>query len=80
MLSLASISVALSLHPKIPFLADKARWLTSGFCRTGQTPAALATAVFFWRALLLRIQPKRFELPAPFRRSVAQPLDVNASR
>ena len=32
------------------------------------------------RALLLRIQPKRFELPTPFRRSIAQPLDVDASR
>jgi hypothetical protein len=31
MLSLAAISVALSLHPKIPFLADKAQRLTSGF-------------------------------------------------
>jgi len=30
-LSLAAISVALSPHPKIPFLADKARRLTSGF-------------------------------------------------
>jgi hypothetical protein len=32
------------------------------------------------RALLLRVQPKRFELLTPFRWSVAQPLDVNASR
>ena len=47
-LSLAAISVALSPHPKIPFLADKARRLTSGFCRTGsQTSAALVTAVFW---------------------------------
>jgi hypothetical protein len=28
----------------------------------------------------LRVQPKRFELLTPFRWSVAQPLDVNASR
>ena len=35
---------------------------------------------FFGCALLLRIQPKRFELPTPFRRSIAQPRDVDASR
>ena len=29
---------------------------------------------------MLRIQPKRFELPTPFRRSIAQPLDIDASR
>ena len=34
----------------------------------------------FGRALLLRIQPKCFELPTPFRWSIAQPLDVDASR
>ena len=32
------------------------------------------------RALLLRIQSKRFELLTPFRRKFAQPFDVNASR
>jgi hypothetical protein len=38
MLSLVSISMALSPHPKIPFLADKAQRLTSGFCRIGARP------------------------------------------
>ena len=45
------------------------------FC---QTSAALVTAVFLGRALLLRIQPKCFELPIPFRRSITQPFDVDA--
>jgi hypothetical protein len=41
----------------------------------------LATAVLFGkRALLLRVQPKRLELPTPFRRSIAQPLDIDAPR
>ena len=35
MLSLAAISVALSPHPKIPFLANKAQWPTSGFLSQG---------------------------------------------
>jgi hypothetical protein len=34
----------------------------------------------FGRALLSRIQRKCFELPTPFRWSIAQPLDVDASR
>ena len=37
-LSLAAISTALSPHPRIPFLADKARRLTSRFCRTEARP------------------------------------------
>ena len=36
-------------------------------------------ALLLGRALL-RIQPKRFELPTQFRRSIAQPLDVDATR
>jgi len=28
---------------------------------------------------LLRIEPKCFELPTPFRRSIAQPFDIDAS-
>ena len=44
----------------------------------GKVSAALATA--FGHALLLLIQPKRFELPTPFRRSIAQPRDVDAAR
>jgi hypothetical protein len=35
---------------------------------------------FLGRALLWRVQPKRFELPSPFRRKVAQTRDVDASR
>jgi len=73
--------VALSPHPKIPFLADKAQRLTSRLLSHGsRTSAALATAAFLGRALLLRIQTQRFELPTPFRRSVTQSLDVDASR
>jgi hypothetical protein len=81
MLSLVAISVALSPHSKIPFLTDKAQRLACPLYRTGrQISAALATAVFFGRALLLRIQAKRFELPTPFRWSIAQPLDIDATR
>jgi hypothetical protein len=29
---------------------------------------------------LVRVQPKRFELPTPFRRRIAQSRDVDASR
>jgi hypothetical protein len=66
---------------KIPFVADKAQRLTSRLLSHGsRTSAALATAFFLGRALLLRIQPQRFELPTPFRRSVTQSLDVDASR
>jgi hypothetical protein len=35
--------------------------------------------VLLGRALLLRIQTKHFELPIPFRGSIAQPRDVNAN-
>ena len=35
-------------------------------------PRGVATAVFWRGALLLRIQPKHFELPFPFCRSIAQ--------
>jgi hypothetical protein len=74
--------VALSPDPKIPFLADKAHRLTSGFCfaREPDLGGVGNGGVFRRRALLLRVQPKRFELPTPFRRSIAQPLDVDASR
>jgi hypothetical protein len=73
MLSLAVILVAVSLHPKIPFLADKAQRLTSGFCRREPNLGGVGNGVFLGvRALLLRVQPKRFELLTPFRWSVAQ--------
>jgi len=81
MLSLVAISVALSPHPKILFLADKAQPLTSGFCHTGsRLRRRWQRPCFLRRALLLRIQPERFELPIPFRWSIAQPRDVDASR
>ena len=51
-----------------------------GFCRTGRDLRGVATAVFWRRALLLRIQSKHFELPFPFCRSIAQPFDVDAPR
>jgi hypothetical protein len=42
------VLLALSPHPKIPFLADQAQRLTFSFLSHGsQTSAALATAVFF---------------------------------
>jgi hypothetical protein len=47
-LSLAAISVALSPHPKIPFLADKAQRLTSGFCRSGVRPRRRRQRRYFW--------------------------------
>ena len=45
-----------------------------------ETSATPAMALLLGRALLVRIQPKRFELPTPFRRRIAQPLDVDAAR
>ena len=45
-----------------------------------ETSATPAMALLLGRALLVRIQPKRFELPNPFHRGIAQPLDVDASR
>ena len=80
MLSLAAISVALSPHPKIPFLADKARRLTSGFVAREPDLGGVGDGGVLGRALVLRIQPKRFELPTPFCRSIAQPRDVDAAR
>ena len=38
----------------------------------------MAMALLLGRPLL-RIQPQCFELPTPFRRSIAQPLDVDAT-
>jgi hypothetical protein len=64
-------------HLKIPFLADRARGGHAAFVAREQTRRQV---VFFGCALSLRIQPKRFELPTPFRWSIAQPFDVDASR
>ena len=51
------------------------------FVSGASNSAVLATVVVCsGRALLLRIQAKRFELLTPFRWKFAQPLDVNASR
>jgi hypothetical protein len=47
MLCLAAISVALSPHPKIPFLADQARRRTCRFYRTGADLGG-STAAVFW--------------------------------
>jgi hypothetical protein len=101
--SLAVISTALSLHPKIPFLAVKASWqiladtdLLGGNHRASphpKIPFLTKGRLEYWDladcdterdlalfGLLSRIEPERFELPAPFRRSIAQSLDVDASR
>jgi hypothetical protein len=80
MLSLAAISVALSPHPKIPFLADKAPATDVPACRTGARPRRFDGGAVLELALWLRVQPKRFELPTPFGRSIAQTRDVDASR
>ena len=77
-LSVAAILVAVSLHPKIPFLAADARW-QRWTSRIG-TGAGCQRRYFGVLALLLRVQPERFELPAPFRRRIAKPLDVDAAR
>ena len=77
MLSLVAISVALSPHPKIPFLADQARSKHAAFAARERGLGGVGNGRFFWRALLLRIQPKRFELATPFRRKIAQPRDVD---
>ncbi|MGH6680510.1 MAG: hypothetical protein ACREDL_16630, partial [Bradyrhizobium sp.] len=61
--SLASISEALSPHPKIPFLADKAGRLAYASYESWIS-ARLATTSAFGSALL-RIQAERFELLAP---------------
>jgi hypothetical protein len=45
-----------------------------------QSQISVAMALLLRHALWLRIQPKRFELPTPFSRSIAQPLDVDAAR
>ena len=45
-----------------------------------ETSATPAMALLLGRALLVRIQPKRFELARPFGRSIAQPRDVDAPR
>ena len=45
-----------------------------------ETSATPAMALLLGRALLVGIQPKRFELPIPFHRGIAQPLDVDATR
>jgi hypothetical protein len=78
--SLAVILAGRSPHPKIPFLADHAWWKTCGLCRVGTRPRGEATAVFGGFALLLWVQPKCFELLAPLRRRIAQPLDIDAAR
>jgi hypothetical protein len=72
MLSLAAISVAPSPHPKIPFLSDKARSKHAAFAARRKGLGGVGNGRFFGHALLLRIQPKRFELPTPFRRKIAQ--------
>jgi hypothetical protein len=51
----------------------KLGWPKLGRKRERREPdlGGVATAVFLGRALLLRIQAERFELPTPFRRSIA---------
>src|SRR5258707_10421744 len=66
-------------HLKIPFLADRARGGHAAFVAPEQTRRRRQSGVLGC-ALSLQIQPKRFELPTPFRWSIAQPFDVDASR
>jgi hypothetical protein len=79
-LSLAVNLEALSPRPKIPFLADKAWRRHEAFAAQALNAGGVGKAGVLGRALLLRIQPERFELPTPFRRSIAQPLDIDAPR
>ena len=55
MLSLAAISVALSPHPKIPFLADKAQRLTPALVGWEPGLSGVSNSGYLERALLLRI-------------------------
>src|SRR5262249_33714618 len=52
----------------------RAAWLRNGSFAQNCCRDGLAVR------LLVRVQPKRFELSTPFRRSVAQPLGVDTSR
>ena len=66
-----------SLHPKIPFPATE--------FRDGTDQPALGNRLPRWGLYeqcpkLLRIQSEGFELPAPFRGSVAEPFDTDAAR
>jgi hypothetical protein len=69
-LSLAVNLEALSPRPKIPFLADKAWRRHEAFAAQALNAGGVGKAGVLGRALLLRIQPERFELPTPFRRSI----------
>jgi hypothetical protein len=66
---------------KNPVPGGQARRSTCGICRAGSRPTTAWQRRYLGGfALLLWAQPERFELSAPFRRSIAQPLDVDASR
>jgi len=78
--SLAAILAALSLHPKIPFLADGLGGASLRLLPLWSRTSAAWTRAVVGHALLLRIKPKRLELPTPFRRSIPQPFNVDASR
>jgi hypothetical protein len=66
-----AILAALSPHPKFPFLAHQVRR-----SKPAAAPLEQDLGVDQGRCLecelSLRVQPKRFELPTPFRRSVAR--------
>ena len=77
---LAAIFGALSLRPKIPFPAagiepevrPQIATRNSDFWGTAVWDFGLAPKLF-------RIKPERLELPPPFSRRVAEPLDTNAA-
>jgi hypothetical protein len=76
--SLVAILAALSLHPKIPFLADRPwRSKPATFATLEPDLGGIDPGRWWGRALLLRIKPKRLELPTPFRRSIPQPFNVD---
>jgi len=70
------VSASKNPVPRGPDSAADMRLLPHG----NQTTTAWQPRYFRGFALLLWVQPKRFELPAPFRGGIAQPLDIDASR
>jgi hypothetical protein len=76
-----AILAALSLHSEIPFLADRPwRSKPATFATLEPDLGGIDPGRWWGRALLLRIKPKRLELPTPFSRSIPQPFNVDASR
>ena len=80
---MATVFGALSLHPKIPFPAAVAERDTALHPERRYRATLIrepGAALLRGPALqLFRIESERLELPAPFSRRIAQPLDANAA-